>query len=102
MSSTFVSTATLATVLVGAVIAYFYVRYMWAALQKAVRTRDESAERQVDRYRYSLTGAVISVIVSAALIAFYGVGPALLHLGPVLALLSPIAVTYCLREELVS
>jgi hypothetical protein len=99
MSRLFVSPATLLTTLVGLVIAYFYIRHMWGALRKAVRTRHQSEEGQVDRYHGSLIGAVISVVLAAVLIASYGIGPAALYLGPVLALLSPIAVAYCLRQE---
>jgi hypothetical protein len=99
MTRLFVSPATLLTTLVGLVIATFYVRHMWAALRKAVRTRHESEEGQVDRYHHSLIGAVISVVLAAAFIGIYGIGPAALYLGPALALLSPIAVAYCLRQE---
>jgi hypothetical protein len=36
---------------------------------------------------------------SAAAISAYGAGPALLYVGPGLALLSAVAVSYCLRAE---
>jgi hypothetical protein len=100
MSSQFVSTSVLITIVVGLVIAVFYVHAMWSALQKAVRIRDEPEERTSDTYRYSLLGAVVSVLASSIAIGAYGVGPLFLYLGPLLALASPIAVTYCLRQEL--
>jgi len=53
-----------------------------------------------DTYSGSLAGAGISVVLSSIAISLYGLGPAFLYLGPLAALLSPIAVTFCLREEL--
>jgi hypothetical protein len=100
MATQLVSLGTLATIIIGLVISYFYVHYMWAALQKAVRTRHESDEGK-DKYHLSLAGAIISVIVSSVAIAVYGIGPAFLYLGPVASLLSPIAVTYCLYQEFI-
>jgi hypothetical protein len=99
MSSLFVSGSVALTAAVGLVIAIFYVEAMWGALQKAVQTRDDPEEQAQDTYRYSLLGAVSSVLVSSIAIAAYGVAPVLLYLGPILALASPIAVTYCLRQE---
>jgi hypothetical protein len=98
MSEQLVSAGTAVTIIVGLVIGYVYLRYMWGALQNAVRTRDEADTGQ-DRYRFSLIGAIVAVIASAVAIAIYGAGPALLYVGPLLALLSAAAVTYCLREE---
>lgn len=93
-----VSAGTLVTIALGLIIAFVYVRFMWLALQRAVRTRDE-ADVGEDRYRYGLVGAVIAVVGSAAAISAYGAAPALLYVGPGLALLSAVAVSYCLRAE---
>ena len=98
MSEQIVSGGTLLTILIGLVVSYFYLTNMWSALQKAVRTRDD-ADHGKDRFRHSLIGAVVAVIASALAIVIYGAGPALLYAGPVLALASAVAVTYCLREE---
>ena len=99
MGGQLVSTGTTFTIVVGLIIAAFYLRYMWAALQQSVRTRDEPDEG-VDRYHFSLVGAVISVIASSAAIAAYGLGAACLYVGPLLALLSAVAVARCLYQEL--
>jgi hypothetical protein len=98
MSEELVSTGTVVTIIVGLAIGCVYLRYMWGALQRAVRTRDD-ADRGEDRYRFSLAGAVIAVIGSIAAIAVYAAGPALLYVGPFLALTSAVAVAYCLRQE---
>jgi hypothetical protein len=96
MSDQLVSTGTIITIVVGLVIGY--VRFMWGSLQNAVQTRDETDASQ-DRYHSSFIGAVIAVLASSAAIAIYGLGPAFLYVGPLLALASAVAVTYCLRTE---
>lgn len=98
MPEQLVSPGTAATLLVGVLIAAVYVRYMWGALSRAVRTRDEVDTGQ-DRYQHSLIGALIAVFGSALAITALGFGPALLYLGPALALLSAVAVARCLRSE---
>jgi hypothetical protein len=98
MSDQLVSIGTVITILAGLVIGYLYLRFMWASLQKAVQTRDESDVGK-DQYHFSFNGAVVSVVASSTAIAVYGVGPALLYVGPLLALSSAIAVAYCLRQE---
>jgi hypothetical protein len=100
MSDQLVSGGTIVTIIIGLVIGYSYLRYMWGALQRAVRTRDEADVGQ-DRYRFSLVGAIIAVLGSIGAITAYGFGPALLYVGPGLALASALAVSYCLREEYV-
>lgn len=98
MPQQLVSPGTAATLLVGALISVVYIRYMWGALARAVRTRDDVDTGQ-DRYRHSLIGALIAVFGSALAISALGFGPALLYLGPALALLSAVAVAHCLRSE---
>ncbi len=71
---------------------------MGRALARAVRTR-EQVDRGEDRYRFGFVGAVVAVAGSASAIAAYGAGPALLYLGPALAVASSVAVAYCLRQE---
>ena len=98
MPQQLVSPGTAATLLIGVLISVVYVRYMWGALARAVRTRDE-VDTGEDRYRHSLIGALIAVFGSALAISALGFGPALLYLGPALALLSAVAVARCLRSE---
>ena len=98
MPQQLVSPGTAATLLIGVLISVVYVRYMWGALARAVRTRDE-VDTGEDRYRHSLIGALIAVFGSALAISALGSGPALLYLGPALALLSAVAVARCLRSE---
>jgi small-conductance mechanosensitive channel len=98
MTELLVSSGTLATLIVGVAIAAVYLRYMWGALARAVRTRDEVDEGR-DRYQHSLVGALLAVFGSALAITALGLGPTLLYVGPLLALLSAVAVARCLRSE---
>ena len=98
MSELWTSNAFLVTLAVGLVVGATYLRHMWLALQRAVRTR-EDADASADQYRHSLIGALLAVVGSAAAISVYGAGPMFLYLGPALALSSAVAVSYCLRTE---
>jgi uncharacterized membrane protein SpoIIM required for sporulation len=98
MPSALVSPDTVFTLAVGLVAALAYLSFMWRALQRAIRIRDE-ADVGEDRFQRSFIGAVVAVIGSASAIAAYGLAPSLLYLGPVLALLSTVAVAFCLRQE---
>jgi Mn2+/Fe2+ NRAMP family transporter len=100
MSTELVSIGTLVTIIVGAIIAYYYLYYMGAALQKSVRTRNEKDDGPEESYNRSLVGAVVSVVASIVSIAIYGYGAAFLYWGPIVALLAAVAVAYSLREEI--
>lgn len=101
MTQLFVSNATLATIIVGLVISVVYIRYMWLALRKAAETIDVPDDSESDAFGHSFIGAILAVVASAAAIAAYGVAPAFLYLGILLALASPIAVAYTFHRELV-
>jgi hypothetical protein len=95
-----VSPATALTIVVGAVIGLFYLRSMWLALRRAAATRDDPDDGQADAFAYSFVGAIFAVITSSLAIALYGCGPQFLYVGVLLALASPIAVTYAFYREL--
>lgn len=99
MSTQLISSATIVTIVVGVVISYFYLRYMWQALRKSIRTRNFVEQGGEDRFRFSLVAAIASVGASIASIAVYGGGPAFLYWGPILALVAASAVAVALREE---
>jgi len=88
-----------ATIVVGLIISFFYLRYMWLALQRAIESNAKPEDPRPDRFGRSFIGAVIAVIVSSTAIAAYGRGPQWLYVGVVLALLSPAAVAYTLYRE---
>jgi hypothetical protein len=100
MSDFFVSPLTAATLVIGVVIAIFYLRNMWLVLQRTAETLDEPDDNRPDAFAYSFIGVVIAVVASWLAIAAYGASPILLDVGVVLALLSPIAVGYTFYREL--
>jgi predicted permease len=100
MSDLFVSPLTATTIVVGAVIAIFYLRNMWLVLQRTAETLDEPEDKRPDAFAYSFAGAVVAVVASWLAIAAYGLSPIFLYVGVVLALASPIAVGYTFYREL--
>ena len=100
MSNLFVSSATVVTIGIGIVIAFFYLRSMWLVLQRVAKTLDDPDDGQSDGFGYSFVGAIIAVLASSLTIVAYGFAPQLLYSGVVLALASPIAVAYTFRREL--
>jgi hypothetical protein len=100
MSDFFVSAMTAATLVVGVVVAIFYLRNMWLVLQRTTETLDQPEDKRPDAFAYSFLGAIVAVVASWLAIAAYGVSPIFLYVGVVLALLSPIAVGYTFYREL--
>ena len=100
MSDFLVSPLTAATLVVGVVIAIFYLRNMWLVLQRTAETLDEPEDKRPDSFAYSFVGAIVAVVASWLAIAAYGLSPILLYVGVILALLSPIAVGYTFYREL--
>ncbi len=100
MDSWFVSTGTLVTILIGLVISVAYLVTMARALKKVAATIDTPEPDGKDAFSYSFVGAIIAVVASSVAIIAYGLSPAMLYVGIILALLSPIAVTYTLYREL--
>jgi hypothetical protein len=98
MSTLWETPGFIVSVAIAVIVGVIYLRNMWLALRRAVDTRAE-LDAGTDQYRHSLGGAVIAVVGSASAIAAYGAGPALLYAGPVLAIASAVAVSYCLRVE---
>jgi amino acid transporter len=101
MSQQFVSSTTVIALVIGAIIAYFYLYFGWKALRKSIQTRNEPDEGPGDKYRHSVIGAILSVAVSIVSIAIYGAGPIFLYWGPILAMVAAVAVTYALRDEVI-
>ena len=72
MSDFFVSPLTAATLVVGVVVAIFYLRNMWLVLQRTAETLDEPEDKRPDAFAYSFLGAVVAVVASWLAIAAYG------------------------------
>ena len=63
MSDFLVSPLTAATLVVGVVIAIFYLRNMWLVLQRTAETLDEPEDKRPDSFAYSFVGAIVAVPV---------------------------------------
>jgi cobalamin synthase len=100
MPHLFVSPATVVTIVIGIVIASFYLRYMWLVLQRVAQTLDDPDDGKSDGFSHSFVGAIIAVIASSLAIIAYGLAPQWLYVGVALALASPVAVAYTFRREL--
>lgn len=100
MPNIFVSLTTTVTIVIGIVIAFLYLRYMWLVLQRVAKTLDDPDDGKSDGFGYSFLGAIVAVIASSLAIMAYGFAPQLLYVGIGLALLSPLAVIYTFRREL--
>jgi cobalamin synthase len=100
MHSLFVSSSTVATIVIGIVITFFYLRYMWLVLQRVAQTLDDPDDGKNDGFGQSFVGAIFAVLGSSLAIVAYGFAPQFLYIGIALALASPVAVAYTFRREL--
>jgi len=96
----FISPLTVIYLCAGLIIIFFYLKYMWAVLQKASRERFEAPSDEEDNYGHSFRGAMFALVMCIILVAAYGWTPYMLYLGPTLCLLTPAAICYCFKEEL--
>lgn len=90
------------TTVIGVVLCVVYLRSLYAVIQKAARERFEPASAEDDRFTGSLVGAIGALVASILLTMSYGIAPAFLYVGPIVCLLIPVALTYCMMEELKS
>lgn len=96
----FVSTETAVFFLIGVLVFVFYIRGMIGVLSNAAKTYDFDQDDSHDTYAYGLIGTILAVIASAVVIWSYGLSSWFLYLGPVLCILSPIAITYCMSRDI--
>ncbi len=94
--------AFIVTTVIGVVLCAVYLRYFYAVLQKSARERFEPPPAEDDRFTGSLIGAIGALIASIILTMCYGFAPVCLYVGPIVCLIIPVALTYCMREELKS
>jgi hypothetical protein len=98
-SNLFVSIETLLFCLIGIFVAFYYIKGMMGILRNAARTYNLPDEEVHDTYQYSLLGTIFSVVVAALVITAYGWASILLYLGPILCMISPIAIIYCMVHD---
>jgi hypothetical protein len=98
----FLSPQTIIFLLVGIVIFYVYLQKMFAVLSNAATTYDlDQQDESKDTFNHSLLGTIISVTLSAVFIWSYGLGALFFYFGPVLCMLSPVALIYCMNQDLI-
>lgn len=100
-----VSTATILAVIVGLVIAGFYIRGMYLVLHYASETYDVDFDITADDDRPKsrnglIVGSFLLVILSALIISSYGWASLFLYIGPLLCLLGPIVVIVSMEVDL--
>jgi uncharacterized membrane protein len=98
-SSPFVSTETLILCLIGIVIAFYYIKGMMTVLENAAKDYNFPDKEAHDTYKYSLLGTVLAVVLAALVITAYGWASTFLYLGPILCMISPIAIIYCMSRD---
>ncbi|NJK63759.1 MAG: hypothetical protein HC921_14680 [Synechococcaceae cyanobacterium SM2_3_1] len=95
------SPITILFLIIGIVISILYIKSMLTVLNEAADSYSE-AEDEAGGVYYSAPawGAAIAGIISAMVIWSYGAAPMLLYLGPILVMLSPIAILYCMAQDI--
>ncbi|MEM9007286.1 MAG: hypothetical protein AAGE59_27645 [Cyanobacteria bacterium P01_F01_bin.86] len=95
------SPGTILFIVVGLVVSVLYIKAMLTVLNEAADSyREDEEESDGSYYAAPAWGAAIAGIVAAIVIWAYGISPALLYLGPVLAMASPIAILYCMAQDI--
>ena len=95
------SASTIFFIIVGLVVSVLYIKAMLTVLNEAADSyREDEEDSDGSYYAAPAWGAAIAGIVAAIVIWAYGASPALLYLGPVLAMASPIAILYCMAQDI--
>lgn len=97
------SPITLLFLVIGIVVSVLYLKAMLTILNEAADSYEEIEEESTGSYYAAPAwGALLAGILAALVIAGYGIGPSMLYLGPILAMVSPIAILYCMAQDIKS
>lgn len=95
------SPITILFLIIGIVVSVLYIKAMLSVLHEAADSyEEEETESTGDYYAAPAWGALLAGILAALVIWAYGASPSLLYLGPVLAMISPIAILYCMAQDI--
>jgi len=95
------SPITILFLLIGIIVSILYIKAMLTVLNEAADTYSEEEEEAEGVYYTSpVWGAALAGILSALVIWSYGMSSMLLYLGPILAMVSPIAILYCMMQDI--
>ncbi|MEO1353769.1 MAG: hypothetical protein AAFW84_34290, partial [Cyanobacteria bacterium J06635_15] len=95
------SPITILFIVIGVVVSALYIKAMLTVLNEAADSYQEDEEESDGAYYAAPAwGAAVAGIVAALVIWAYGISPSLLYLGPILAMVSPIAILYCMAQDI--
>jgi hypothetical protein len=92
----------IALIVVGIVVFVIYIKSMLTVLGEAASsyTEMEDDSDHISYYSSPAWGAALAGIIAAVVISLYGVSPLLLYIGPILCMLSPMAIIYCMSKDI--
>lgn len=97
----FISPATIILLFIGIVISVFYLKAMLTVLNEAADSYTEVEEdNDGSYYAAPAWGAALAGLIAAIVIWSYSVHATLLYIGPVLSMLSPVAILYCMFQDI--
>lgn len=95
---------TISMTIAGIAIFIKYINSMFIVLQEASisYTEVEEYEDHIDYFASPFWGAAVAGIIAALVIWSYGVSYIFLYIGPILCLVSPVAIIYCMSRDIKS
>ena len=92
----------IAMLIVGIVIFILYIKSMLTVLGEAASSYPEMEDDSdhISYYSSPAWGAALAGLIAAVVIWLYGISPLLLYLGPILCMLSPVAIIYCMSKDI--
>ncbi|WP_156119808.1 hypothetical protein [Leptolyngbya sp. KIOST-1] len=98
------SWVTIFMIVMGIPIFLKYISSMITVLQEASAsyTETEDEEENIAYFASPFWGAAVAGVIAALVIWSYGVSHIFLYLGPILCLASPVAIIYCMSQDIQS
>ncbi|MEO1122656.1 MAG: hypothetical protein AAFW84_35390 [Cyanobacteria bacterium J06635_15] len=96
------SALSITMIVVGVIVFGIYLKSMLTVLQEAASSYTEMEEDSdhISYYSSPAWGAAIAGLIAALVIGLYGIDPIFLYLGPILCMISPMAVIYCMSRDI--
>lgn len=95
---------TISMLIAGTFIFILYINAMFTVLKEAAASYSEVEVEEDDDhifyYAAPVSGALAAGVTAAVVIWSYGINSTFLYLGPVLCLISPIAIIYCMSRDI--
>lgn len=93
---------TISMAIAGTIIFVLYLNAMFTVLKEAASSYSivEEDNDHIFYYAAPVLGALAAGITAALVIWSYGMNPVFLYLGPILCLISPVAIIYCMSRDI--